>query len=217
MKQANFKFKYKGKEFNGVCTFKPKLKKFYFRIKNNIIYASAPFRSSLKEVINLLETNISNKFLDKLLISNTQQINDSYFYLFGRQYDIEELQAISNDAFGFTFETMEQFKKKIKKYVLEKFTSRVRYFEEIMGVYPPYKVAVRNTSTRLGSNSRKTHTISLTFNLIHYNMNVIDSVVVHELAHHFHFNHSKEFYDVVYKYCPEYKKMRSILLKGVYK
>ena len=33
MKQVNFKFKYKGKEFNGVCTFKPKLKKFYFRIK----------------------------------------------------------------------------------------------------------------------------------------------------------------------------------------
>ena len=145
------------------------------------------------------------------------KINDSYFYLFGRKYDIEELQAISNDAFGFTFETMEQFKKKIKKYVLEKFTSRVRYYEGIMGVYPPYKVAVRNTSTRLGSNSRKTHTISLTFNLIHYNMNVIDSVVVHELAHHFHFDHSKEFYDVVYKYCPEYKKMRSILLKGVYK
>ena len=105
----------------------------------------------------------------------------------------------------------------IKKYVLEKLTSRVRYYEEIMGVYPPYKVVVRNTSTRLGSNSRKTHTISLTFNLIHYNMNVIDSVVVHELAHHFHFDHSKEFYDVVYKYCPEYKKMRSILLKGVYK
>ena len=152
MKQVNFKFNYKGKEFNGVCTFKPKLKKFYFRIKNNIIYASAPFCSSLEEVINLLETNISNKFLDKLLISNTQQINDSYFYLFGRQYDIEELQAISNDAFGFTFETMEQFKKKIKKYVLEKFTSRVRYYEGIMGVYPPYKVAVRNTSTRLGSN-----------------------------------------------------------------
>ena len=71
MKQVNFTFKYKGKEFNGVCTFKPKLKKFYFRIKNNIIYASAPFRSSLEEVINLLETNISNKFLDKLLISNT--------------------------------------------------------------------------------------------------------------------------------------------------
>ena len=96
MKQVNFKFNYKGKEFNGVCTFKPKLKKFYFRIKNNIIYASAPFRSSLEEVINLLETNISNKFLDKLLISNTQQINDSYFYLFGRQYDIEELQGLIN-------------------------------------------------------------------------------------------------------------------------
>ena len=217
MKQVNFTFKYKGNEFNGICTFKTNLKKYYFRIKNNIIYVSAPFRSTLDEVINLLETNISNKFLDKLLISNTQQTNEDSFYLFGRKYDIEELKAISEDAFGFTFETIEQFNKRIKKYVLEKLTLRVRYYEEIMGVYPPYKVAVRNTSTRLGSNSRKTHTISLTFNLIHYNMNVIDSVVVHELAHHFHFDHSKEFYDVVYKYCPEYKKMRSILLKGVYK
>ena len=43
MKEVNFTFVYKGKEFNGVCTFKPKLKKFYFRIKNNIIYAQHRF------------------------------------------------------------------------------------------------------------------------------------------------------------------------------
>ena len=62
MKQVNFTFKYKGKEFNGICTFKTNLKKYYFRIKNNIIYVSAPFRSTLDEVIKYQEIHFFEKF-----------------------------------------------------------------------------------------------------------------------------------------------------------
>ena len=70
--------------------------------------------------------------------------------------------------------------------------------------------------SRYGSNSKKTKTLNFNLILIHYDVEVIDSVIIHELAHIKVFNHSKEFYDVVYRYCPNYDKYRKMLIKGIY-
>lgn len=35
---------------------------------------------------------------------------------------------------------------------------------------------------------------------------VVDSIVVHELCHRRHMNHSKEFYDEIYRVYPDYDK-----------
>ena len=40
---------------------------------------------------------------------------------------------------------------------------------------------------------------------------VIDSVVVHELCHRKHMNHSAAFYEEVYRVFPEYKQCREWL------
>ena len=42
-------------------------------------------------------------------------------------------------------------------------------------------------------------------------------VCVHELAHILVYDHSKEFYDVVYKYYPNYKECHTKLRKGEFK
>ena len=60
--------------------------------------------------------------------------------------------------------------------------------------------------------SKKTLTFS--FVLIHYSKEVIDSVVIHELAHDLFFDHSSNFYNVVYNYCPNYDILRKQLVKG---
>ena len=43
---------------------------------------------------------------------------------------------------------------------------------------------------------------------------IIDSVIIHELAHHFVYDHSDNFYKVVYKYCPNYDILRKKLIKA---
>ncbi|MBQ7243982.1 MAG: M48 family metallopeptidase, partial [Bacilli bacterium] len=48
--------------------------------------------------------------------------------------------------------------------------------------------------------------------LMAFHPSIIDSVVVHELAHHYQFDHSKKFYDIVYRYCPDYDKLRKKLI-----
>ena len=93
---------------------------------------------------------------------------------------------------------------------------RVKYYEKQMGV-PSYSISVRNMTSRYGSNSKRTKHINIAFSMIHYSIPIIDSVLVHELAHIKVFNHSKAFYDVVYAYCPEYKTLKAKLRKGEFK
>jgi predicted metal-dependent hydrolase len=43
------------------------------------------------------------------------------------------------------------------------------------------------------------------------NDEAIDSVVVHELSHMIHSDHSSEFYKTVRKYCPDYDERKKTL------
>ena len=88
------------------------------------------------------------------------------------------------------------------------FTKEVKY------VY--YKVKIKKMRTRLGSNSSKTHTIYYADHLFYYSVDILDSLVVHELAHEFVKDHSENFYKVVFKYCPNYKSVNNKLKKGIH-
>lgn len=88
----------------------------------------------------------------------------------------------------------------IKPQCLDIIKSRVDYYFNLMGVDKPYKVKIRDMKTRLGTNSRRTYTLDFALCLFRYPLEVIDAIVIHELAHHFYFDHSKKFYEVVYRY-----------------
>ena len=66
-------------------------------------------------------------------------------------------------------------------------------------------------TTRWGVCNRKTNTVTLNLELYKYEDKALDYVIVHELSHFIHFNHSKEFWSVVEKYFPDYKKVRQYL------
>ena len=72
------------------------------------------------------------------------------------------------------------------------------------------KVTLRNQKTRFGSCSFNNN-INLNINLMNYDFDVIDYVLIHELCHTRIKNHSKSFWLEVEKYCPEYKKLRKAL------
>ena len=81
---------------------------------------------------------------------------------------------------------------------------RVRFYAPLIGVTYG-RITIRNQKTRWGSCSARGN---LNFNclLMLTPPEVIDSVVVHELCHRKEMNHSKRFYDEIYRVFPDYDR-----------
>lgn len=133
--------------------------------------------------------------------------------LFGEVYSIDSSEAIALRQGLEKIKTNSQLKVLkaydtfYKNYASNYITNRVEYFAEIMG-HSYEKIKYRKMKSRWGScSSAKT----LTFNtqLMKVKKELIDYVVVHELAHLTHMNHSAKFHALVDAYLPNstiYKK-----------
>ena len=123
----------------------------------------------------------------------------------GREKAISEVQP-------FTQEEINALAEKAKQIIPE----RVKYYAPKIGV-TYNRITIRCQRTRWGSCSSKGN---LNFNclLALFPIEVIDSVVVHELCHRKHMNHSKEFYAEIDRVFPDYKRCNKWLKDngGVY-
>ncbi|NIN12121.1 MAG: DUF45 domain-containing protein [Gemmatimonadales bacterium] len=72
------------------------------------------------------------------------------------------------------------------------------------------RTIVRAQRTRWGSCSRRS-TISLNKKLLFLPAPLVEYVMVHELCHTVHFNHSPEFWDLVRERTPEYQALEAEL------
>ena len=100
------------------------------------------------------------------------------------------------------------------KYSKEYLTKRVDFFAQIMGLrYSELKF--RKMKSRWGS-CNSNGVITLNKKLIKTPQDCIDYVVVHELAHLTHMNHSKKFHQLVKKYFPQADSAKDTLSKVVF-
>ena len=86
---------------------------------------------------------------------------------------------------------------------------RVEYFSQITG-HTPKSVKLNCAKTRWGSCSAK-GSLNFSWFLIMASQKCVDYVVIHELSHMKHMNHSAAFWREVAKYEPEYKQRRQEL------
>ncbi len=98
---------------------------------------------------------------------------------------------------------------KHKRYARNIFEARVAYFQQFTG--GSYNsISIRDQKTRWGSCSGRGN-LSFNWRLILAPPEILDYVVVHELCHLTHMNHSKEFWELVGKVLPDYKDRRKWL------
>ena len=194
-----------------VTVTKKNIRNINYRFRNNMFYVSCPIFCTNTAILNGLE-----KFGSKLIKRSEKMplIADNYFYLLGKKYVNVSSFVLDNIQYHFVNE--KDFYKKIKPYFIKYVGERVDYYKKLMQINNDMKVKCRYMKTRYGSNSRQTNSLDFSLILIHFKPEIIDSVVVHELAHCKVFNHKKEFYDLVYRFCPNYDTLDKKLKKNIF-
>ena len=86
---------------------------------------------------------------------------------------------------------------------------RVAHYSQIMGLYPT-GITITGAEKRFGSCSGKNR-ICFSWRLMRYPEEAVDYVVVHELAHIRHKDHSKAFYACIEEILPDWRERRRLL------
>lgn len=204
------KYRYNNQEYN-IEIIRKNNKNTYIRVKNNIIVVTTNYLTPIKTIEKLINNN--NKFINNALNKNIKKNEDTSFKLFGKSYDI---------IFGFPSTELNETKiytkdtKSLNKYLTEYiyniYLERLNYwyntFEENL---PTPNLKIRKMTSRWGVCNTKNKNITLNLELSKYHIQMLDYVIVHELSHLIHPNHSKSFWCVVSKYYPRYKEARKYL------
>lgn len=99
--------------------------------------------------------------------------------------------------------------KRYREAAKEYIPKRVAFYHELTGGNYT-KITIRDQKTRWGSCSAN-GTLSFNYRLMLAPPRVLDYVVVHELCHLTHMNHSREFWDMVGSILPDYKEYKKWL------
>ncbi len=185
----------------------------YIRIKNGMIEVSTHYFVTKKQILDLLGKNESSIRRMITKCQQKQEKQEKFIYL-GQCYDIimmptDEVEIVGHHIYTSSVEQFNQWYQKQMKVIFETYYQMCyQKFEENI---PFYRLRIRKMKTRWGVCNRKSKTITLNSELLHYETGAIIYVIIHELSHLIHFNHSREFWNTVETYCPNYKEMRKIL------
>jgi len=153
-----------------------------------------------------------------------QFVEGGLFLYMGQEYPLRIIQPYHRNKLEFDGETfnlsltfpsvgegrlhalfVDWYKTQAKKVLAE----RLILFAKAMNLH--YKrMSIKSTISRWGSCS-SIGNINFSYKLIMAPLEVADYVVVHELAHLAHHNHSEKFWQLVEQFCPYYKQRRKWL------
>ncbi len=176
------------------------------KIQNYIKSKQDWLERSFKEVRERAELKPDHKF-------NTGEI----FLFLGEKYKLEVLEHDKVDDLFFdqgfflkksakdsARELMEEW---YKDSALAIFEERVEKYSECDNKFEVNKVKISWATKRWGSCSGSGN-LNFNWRLVMAPMEIVDYVVIHELVHLVHANHSRSFWGLVGKSCPDYKDKR---------
>lgn len=185
----------------------------YIRIKDGTIEVSTHYFVTKKQILDLLGKNESSIRRMITKCQQKQEKQEKFTYL-GQCYDIimmptDEVEIVGHHIYTSSEEQLNKWYQKQMKKIFETYYQMC--YQKFKENIPFYRLRIRKMKTRWGVCNRKSKTITLNSELLHYETDAIIYVIIHELSHLIHFNHSREFWNTVGTYCPNYKEMRKIL------
>lgn len=201
---------------------KKNVKNINLRITNKQeIYVSSHYDVSQEKIESFMQSKYEwivkrLKQLDQM--NKIRLISDKEIMLFGRMLTIKLTKGKMN-AFRYTknylYVTLideNEYETLLKQYLyqlcVDLFKDVVSIVHEKMYMYHeefPH-VIIKPLKNCWGKCCPNNNTITLNSDLIHYPIDFVEYVVLHEFAHFVYMNHSKEFYDLIKKHMPDYQK-----------
>lgn len=129
-------------------------------------------------------------------------IQTPYFEVLQKDYEAEENKAAIEKL-------QSDLKKWYKKQAAAYITKRVEYYKDVIGV-TVNSVSIKSRKSQWGS-CDSNGDITFSWKLVMARPAAIDYVVVHELCHRKHMDHSREFWNQVQKYMPDFKQQKQWL------
>ena len=207
------------------------VKNINLRIKRDgsVVVSASP--AVPKEVINKFVADNGGRILSAVEKCKAQNAvltleEGSVVRLLGKPYKLvlEENSAnsyfIGEDSITFYVRDTDDFSMKQNIYILLiKNTADIVFPRLMEECFPPFKnicksvpsLRIKDLKSQWGNCYHKRNLITLNLRLAVYDINVIKSVVYHEYCHFVYQNHSKDFYNLLSKVCPNWKACDRIL------
>lgn len=154
---------------------------------------------------NAFDKNIKTKFDTLNIIESNKLLTEvkkgivNFYYPNNADFNDKKIQT----------ELKKAYLKALEIEARSYFPFRLKFLADKYG-FKYNKLAIKNQKTRFGSCSF-INNINLNINLMKYDFDIIDYVIIHELVHTKIKNHSAAFWHEVEKYCPDYRILRKRL------
>lgn len=191
-------------------------KNLYIRVTEDLkVKITCPFMYTKSAINKILDENIMSikKMINKQKLKNETKKDEGHMLL-GKKINVcyKDVKKAVFESDTIIVKDDKMLDNWYKKKALEIFKT---YLDEAYYVFDekiPYPILkVRSMKTRWGVCNRKDNSVTLNLELIKKDHKYLNYVIVHELSHFVHFNHSASFWKTVGKYCPDYKIVRKEL------
>ncbi len=197
-----------------VIIVKKNIKNMYFRIdeNSNLLITVNRFVSDneIRKIIAEKKDVILKMYSHKI----KELDNNAYFTYLGNKYNVlydsklKQVYLEGNEVYTKDDKMLDKF---YLKKSLEIFENRINAKKVNFSNLPIFSIKIRKMKTRWGVCNTKDKIITLNTELLKKDMSLIDYVVIHEMCHFYHPNHSKEFWKLVEAHYPYYKEARKML------
>ena len=186
---------------------KSNCKKIKIRVVEGVVCVSAPFYVSKREIDNFVQEQ--EAWIKNQLDKNTQSKENDLICLLGNEYRLHYINqrrcyVKDYDLYLYSDKVLIQkfLKQNAKKYI----DLRFEFFCEQLQIHG-ISLQYGFYKSKWGSCTPSKHKICFNVNLIFMPLEFIDAIILHELAHLYHLNHSKDFYDLLCTWMPNYKEI----------
>jgi predicted metal-dependent hydrolase len=194
-----------------------RIKKVYIRFKDGHFSINAPYLTSRKEIEKMIVESsdqlhrLKNRKpiikLDLSFGSKVKLINTNYTIEYGtKEMIIGYVIYLKQDDLKASFDRL------TKQLLLDYVTRAAILNYDKMYTDKKYPtIIIKSVKSKLGHYHLAKHQIMISLSMVYNNSDLIDYVIVHELAHIQEFNHQSKFYGLITKILPNYKQLEKLL------